>query len=520
MPESTALATLLPPRAPRVLLPWLWSHVFFPGKAPDAAPPRRSALLILVILPGLLLYPCLGFHLFEPDEGRYAEIPREMAEHGDWVVPRLQGVPYLDKPPLFYWCVIASYQVLGINDAAARLIPALAIHLCVLLTYLFGRRSLGERAAFWGALILGLAPGFLSVGRLLILDGLLALWVTLEIFCAFEAVRGPRLRWGWWLLAATACGLGVLTKGPVAVVLLLPPLSVYAWLSRRTCRLGWRAVAAYVGVAGLTALPWYVAISLRLPDFPRYFLWEQNVIRFSTGFDHLRPFWFYGPVMLAGLLPGSLLAYGFLRFLLSGEKSQAGRRCSELGYFLLVGGWCVFFFSLSECKLPTYVLPAFPPLALALGYFVANSRWQSSRVPALAAGLAFALLAVGHYLALPWYAAYRSPWNRSEVVARYCGDPDTPVICYPRHCDSVAFYLGRDDFRSYRSKETPQLVTFLQRQPRSVVLFTHRHALETLRRVLPPALHLTDETPLCGSARPGPEGTLYLGVVQHRKRHD
>src|SRR6202023_1162598 len=110
----------------------------------------------LLFVPAVLLYACLSFHLFEPDEGRYAEIPREMAERGDWVVPRLQGEPYLDKPPLFYWCVIGSYWLFGIGDAVARLVPALAIHACVLLTYLFGRRSLGERAAFWGALILGL----------------------------------------------------------------------------------------------------------------------------------------------------------------------------------------------------------------------------------------------------------------------------------------------------------------------------------------------------------------------------
>src|SRR5262245_50217536 len=201
----------------------LWSGTLFPGKADASASVRPAALLALLLLPAVLLYPCLSFYLFEPDEGRYAEIPREMLLRSEWVVPYLQGQPYLDKPPLLYWLVMASYRLFGVHDWSARLVPALAVHAAVLLTYLLGRRSLGERAAFWGALLLALAPGFLSMGRLLLLDGLLALWVAAALLGAFEAVRGPRLRWGWWLTAALACGLGVLTKGPVAVLLVVPP---------------------------------------------------------------------------------------------------------------------------------------------------------------------------------------------------------------------------------------------------------------------------------------------------------
>src|SRR5438445_13851058 len=122
---------------------------------------------------------------------------------------------------------MVSYDRLGVEVWAARLVPALAVHGCILLAYFLGRRLLGERAAFWGALLLRLAPGFVSVGRLLILDGLLTFCVTLALFAAYEAARSERLRSGWWLLAGVACGLGILAKGPVALLLLAPPLWAY-----------------------------------------------------------------------------------------------------------------------------------------------------------------------------------------------------------------------------------------------------------------------------------------------------
>jgi 4-amino-4-deoxy-L-arabinose transferase-like glycosyltransferase len=497
-------------------LPILWSRVLFPGTLSAPACVRWRGLLLLLVLPGTLLYPCLSFRLFEPDEGRYAEIPREMLARGEWIVPYLQREPYLDKPPLVYWLIMGSYRLFGVHDWSARLIPALAVHATVLLTYLLGRRVLGEPAAFWGALLLALAPGFLSVGRLLVLDGLLSLWIALSVFAAFEAVRGPRLRWGWWLLAAAACGLGVLTKGPVAVLLLLPPLWVYRRIERAARTTGALAWLVFVAVLLAVALPWYLALCLRMPDFARYFLWEHNVVRFLAPFDHLRPIWFYGPILLVGLLPGTLLLVPFLRFLFRGDGGAAFRRCPELGFVLLVGGWCVLFFTLSGCKLPTYILPAFPFLALGLGSYLAGTSWHGSRWVAAGVGLTTVLLGIGHFAAVPWYAHHHSPWSHPDELRRACADPAAPVICYPRNCDSVSFYLGRDDLVTFRSKQTPELIRFLLTQPRAVILFTHRHALEALRLVLPPELHITEEAPLCGSAKRGVEGLCFRAIVEHR----
>src|SRR5262245_15119122 len=191
-------ADVLLPRTTFGWLPFLWRRVLFPGRRQGAAAWRWSSFLTLMLLASVLLFPWMRFPLFEPDEGRYAQIPFEMLTRGEWIVPTLQGEPYLDKPPLFYWMVMLSYSVLGVHDWAARVVPALAVMASVLIAYVLGRRLVGERAAFWGALALLLAPGFVGAGRLLVLDGLLTLWVTISIFAAALAVQASRLHYGWW----------------------------------------------------------------------------------------------------------------------------------------------------------------------------------------------------------------------------------------------------------------------------------------------------------------------------------
>jgi 4-amino-4-deoxy-L-arabinose transferase-like glycosyltransferase len=493
------------PRSLSGWLPFLWSRVLFPGGAAEGTTKLRPwSLLGLIVLPGVLIYPSLSYRLLEPDEGRYAEIPREMLARADWVVPYLNSEPYLDKPPLLYWCVMASYRVLGVHDWSARLIPALAVHGCILLVYLVGRRLLGERAAFWGSLLLSLAPGFTSMGRLLVLDGLLAFWVTASIFSAFEAVRGGRLRWGWWLAAGLCCGFGVLTKGPIALVLLAPPIWLHAWLTGQRGVVRWRAWLALIAVAVIVALPWYVAVCIRMPGFVKYFLWEHNVVRFVSGFDHLQPVWYYAPILLGGLLPASLLLPAFARFFFkSTDDATRAAVPRELGFTLLAGGWCIFFFTLSGCKLPTYILPAYPTLCLALGWFLASRSWRNAWWVRSTGALAFLILMIGHHLALPWYATYRSPMRQPEVLERFCSDPSEVVVCHPRPCDSVAFYLGRDDLHDFRSKEMHLLIPSLLERRRTVLLFTHRHSLKGFKDSLPPNLHVVEEVHCGLTAIPG-----------------
>jgi 4-amino-4-deoxy-L-arabinose transferase-like glycosyltransferase len=526
-----------PAHAPTHLLGWLpivWTRILFSGAKQAPASWRWKPFALVFAMSGLLLYPCMSFYLFEPDEGRYAQIPREMLTAGEWIVPTLQGEVYLDKPPLFYWLVMISYSILGFHDGAARLVPALAIQGAVLLTYLLGRRIVGGRSSLWGALLLTVSPIFLGVGRLLVLDGLLTLWVTLALLAAYLALHEERGRGsrgegrgaresnysplaarsssvaiGWWCVAALACGLGILTKGPVALVLVLIPL----WTQRRlvfSAPISWRAWCAFSGIILLVNLPWYVAVCLQRPEFAWYFLWQHNVERFVEPFDHIRPVWFYVPILLFGLLPALLLAWPLTRFLISTKPDETNSRCPALGYLLLSGLWCVLFFSLAGSKLPTYLLPAFPPLCLALGCFVARTDWHRSRSLIGLVAACWLLLASSHYVVIPTYARQRSPMHRFDELQARCGDRNVPVLCFPRNVDSVAFYLGRSDFRTYRSKQLDELVQALHQQPRSVILFGHRNSPQTLKRHLPPHLRMVE---------PKAMGLCEMAVVERIDRH-
>jgi hypothetical protein len=216
-------------------------------------------------------------------------------------------------------------------------------------------------------------------------------------------------------------------------------------------------------------------------------------MRFVQPFDHLQPVWYYVPILVGGLLPMMPLVGMYLyRLLFGGEatRSPAG------GFWLLAAGWCVLFFSLSGSKLPTYILPAVPPLCLALGDFVARSRWDRSPVTKGLVGCSFLLMVGLHYVGVPWYARERSPVGRPQMVLPLVEDPTVPVVTYPRNCDSVAFHTGRSDFDGVRSKHANDLIVAMHHRPRTVVLFTHRHSFAAFRDALPESLTVTQSVSL------------------------
>jgi dolichol-phosphate mannosyltransferase len=564
------------PRTLATLLPFWWSRVLFPaGPALRPAAAGRAplwALLLLLAVSAVLFFARLRAPLLEPQEPRYAEIPRQMLAEGRFLVPVLHGEPYLDKPPLLYWAVMLGYQTFGVHDWVARLVPGVAGVLTVLLAFLWGRRVAGERAGLCGALVLCLSAQFVYRQRMLTMDGLLCLWVVLGLAAAHVALAAPRLRWRWWLLAGLACGLGLLTKGPVALALVGVPVVAYRLLEPRCARVGTLGWAALPAVAAAVAAPWYVGVMVQEPEFAAYFFWRHNVVRFLAPFDHGKPVWFHLPGLLLGMLPWALLLPGLARFLARRSSRTAARRPAALGFFLLASLWGLLFFSLAGSKRPVYILPAMPPLALALGCYLEvllarrglrpdwTALWRRSSplayraaLLALAVGAGAAVLAgvsgivkPAHALLLTalagaglsavagrgrlsWAACggvtfavllvgvlqLQAPYNRQFALRGHlraqtdlAAAQRVPVVCYPQRWDSVSFYLPGADVRVYGAAERARLLADLRARPRVLLLVKSGPVLEELLRELPPSVEFV--------AR-GRPGAITAGWVRPRE---
>ncbi|HZU36838.1 MAG TPA: glycosyltransferase family 39 protein [Gemmataceae bacterium] len=470
-------------------------------RTPLHHPLVAGSMVLLVAV--LLLFGRLRLPLLEPDEARYAEIPREMLTTGHWLVPVLHGQPYYHKPPLLYWLVMASYQVFGVHDWAARLVPCTACLLTIVVVYFWGLATLGRRTAFAAAMVLALSVRFIYLGRMLTMDGLLTLGVTSSLALAHLATRGDQLRWRWWLASAVACGLGVLTKGPVALVLVGGAVFLFVLVQRPAGRPRLRNWFAYMAILALVAGPWYVAVAVRDVVFVREFFWTHHVVRFLTPIDHQKPAWYFIPDLLLGTLPWSVLLLPLAWFLWRRPTGPA----PELVFFLLAAGWCVLFFSAAGCKRPAYILPALPPLALGLGSYLRIAQWPARPRLWLAAGVVtFAiLLAAVHWLLPPYMRKFsiRAPVRAASIRSAL------PVVCYPHAWDSVHFYLRREDVQVFGKAEWPALRATLQSQPATLVFVKSddrdSHYLSDFRRALPASLQL---------AVVGRSGIMTAAIVQ------
>jgi 4-amino-4-deoxy-L-arabinose transferase-like glycosyltransferase len=462
--------------------------------------PRRSylfhPLLLLLIAAGTLFFGQLSSPLQEPEEPRYAEIPREMLASGNLMIPVLNDQPYYDKPPLLYWLVMGSYRLFGVHDWSARLVSSSVGFLTIIVTWIWGRSVANARAAFAGALVLCLSARFVYLGRLLTMNGLLCACVVTALAAGHFALCGSRLRCGWWLLSALTSGLGLLTKGPVALVLVAPPLIGYQIWQRRP---GWSLVRAwlmYLSVAFAVAGPWYACIACRNPSFAGYFFWKHNVERYLAPFDHVKPVWFFSVEVFSGLFPWSIV---FPLLALYGARRVAGQR-SGFGtsphiFFLLCSGWCLLFYSLAGSKRAGYILPALPPLALACGCIWDRTlvqmrrelvgRW--SRAGAVAAIATFMVLACGLYWLEPSYAGRFALREQSESVGLPASELRPVIACYPRHWDSVSFYLERTDIQVYSEQECNRLIQDLIADPQLFAFIKTDQALDAFQALLPAA---------------------------------
>jgi 4-amino-4-deoxy-L-arabinose transferase-like glycosyltransferase len=473
-------------------LPLWWSHVIFAGTPAVSTPARLVRLweALLVVGAATLFFIQLDSPLQEPEETLYAEVSRQMLSEDRWLIPVRHGQVFFDKPPLFYWLARGCFQTFGIHDWAVRLVPCAAAFLCVLVTYAWGKRTVGARAAFAGAVILCLSPRFAQMARMVTMNSLLTLWVVAALAAGHLALAGPRLQRRWWLLSAVACGLGFLTKGPVALVLVAGPLLLYQWLDRRGVRTGLRPWLGYVAVVGAVALPWFILLAARDPNFVYYFLWIHHVRRFVAPIDHPQPVWYYVPLLLLGMLPWSLLVPGLVKHVARPRTPDLPQRTGALGMFLLAALWALLFFSASGCKRPSYILPVMPPLALALGCYVDAACSLGRLRPRYGAAAALALFlvlhAAGQWL-LPWYADKYSVRGQLAPQVAACS-ADVPVLCYPHIWDGVSFYLQRNDVRVFRAPQLADMVKALEQERKSLVVVKEDASLTSFLEALPPSL--------------------------------
>jgi 4-amino-4-deoxy-L-arabinose transferase-like glycosyltransferase len=369
-----------------------------------ATPVDNRWLILLLALAALALgWDLGGTRLLDPDEGRNAEVAREMATTHDYIVPHLDGLPYLDKPVLYFAAAAAAMQLLGPHELAARLPAYLATLATIALVVWFARRRYGADAGWLAGVALATMPMVLAYARTTIFDSTLSLFTTAAVI-AFAEDRA--------VLAWAAIGAGGLTKGPIAILIPLAVVVPHVLLTGRPLRslVPWRGLLVFAVVA----FPWFLAVTARVPQFPYYAFVRETFQRFTTtSFHRTAPFWYYLPIIPVAAFPWIIPALARLN---GGRVRWAweARRVNTLARdALLLGCWMVgplVFFTLNQSKLPQYVLPLMPAFALA------SARHLSRETPATGwkvfVGLA-AVLATG-LLFLPVLLPARIPLTLAE----------------------------------------------------------------------------------------------------------
>ncbi|MEL7496956.1 MAG: glycosyltransferase family 39 protein [Planctomycetota bacterium] len=346
--------------------------------------------IVLVVLAMGMLFGSLQFPLFEPDETRNAQIALNIQESGQWSTLSLRDEPYWNKPPLQHWMIATSQWMFGASAWSTRLPIALSSFVTVMLCFFMGRRLVGFRAAWLGSICLLMTIGFLLISRYSTMDASLTTAMTAAILFGLYSLPGIAGRSNfsrrYAMLSSVSIGVGVLLKGPLIIVLCLPPLIVAAWLMKPEAGSTITSRASkwwyYLLPAIVLAAPWYVWTSIVHPEFVEHFFWRHNVVRYVNGFDHREPFYFYLLGIFLFMFPVSYLFPSLIRYLTSRNAKYQRYRSRELGLLAIVVGWIFLFLSLSTSKLPTYVVPAFPLICLMTGVFIEQRvvmRFESNR---------------------------------------------------------------------------------------------------------------------------------------------
>jgi 4-amino-4-deoxy-L-arabinose transferase-like glycosyltransferase len=372
--------------------------------------------------------------LLQPDEGRNAEVAREMKESGAWLSPSYNGITYLDKPAFYFKAVALSLAAFGDNETAARLPSAVFGLALLVITFVFCRRAYGPRCAVMAVIIIATMPLYVVLSRTVIFDIALAFFVSAAIFAGYRAeeCEGKSQR-NWYLLGALAAAFATLVKGPVGF--LIPGLVLFVFHRVEGRRGVWKHFFAPLNLLAFfgVTLPWFIGLSLQHPDFPYYGLIEESFHRFTTTtFHRTQPFYFYALIVAGLFLPWSFILpeAGVAAWKHKSSMSSADRLC--LVWAIVV----VIFFSLSKSKLPGYILTATVACGILVARFfqqaMANPGGKAARIVGRAAItlaiLCFAVAVTAIYLS-PRMSLLAKPMRLPVAAAEELGRHFlTPII--------------------------------------------------------------------------------------------
>lgn len=449
----------------------------------------------------VFLFAGLGaYPLWDPDEGRHAEIARRLGTDGQWLVPRIYGEPYYDKPTFFYWLLRASFIALGTNELAARLPSVLATIGTLVVLHRLALARFGRRAAAHAATIYLTSPLVVVLSRYCNLDATLTFFVTWATAAWLGWLDGDRKRPPWSAYAAMA--LGTLVKGPVAVLLPALTAALVGFTRERGRSLALLGAARPVrGALVIAALvvPWLAGTALAEPDYLRTFLVEHNFRRYlSSEFEHVK-----NPAYFFWVLPLLMLPWSLLLPAVVGDRRPSGSQTAARDRDLLVWAAVVVgFFTLGRAKLAPYVLPAVPPLALWLGAKLADldplrlprvrhalhvwaasllllpvavGGWVAFTHPSLLATAAWSLIAVPAAAAAVWAARDRTETRAVPVLA--LGNAALFAVFYLATGQAVSAVASDASLAEIASRRADIPVASFRVQPASFSFYSEREVI-------------------------------------------